>query len=331
MNPVDAKGKTTIWETENLRGTLFIKKNDGPSIYYRFFEMSAAEATGPDAQRKILDAAGVSPQANIRCVRRFVTHSILLARVMAQEHFVFRWQDIAEIQCEIGLSPSSARAQELNSTCEDDLQGMLKALQQDRNDALFLGSRIHSPTRIIEAAGRVTELHRLRLESCDDPTFPAIGRLRQLRGLELENPKKFHVERIKYNGEQIKQVVEDEKQNVIIFDAAAAEELRKLEHLEVLSLRNGITITDDAFQEIGRLKNLKALRLNLSNHEFADKNACIAALSFLKKLDRLEYAEIVNPFARSRARLTLRDLELPPSLRYLEINGHVCRLPGRKK
>ena len=310
---------------------MFIKKNDGPSIYYRFFEMSAAEATGPDAQRKILDAAGVSPQANIRCVRRFVTHSILLARVMAQEHFVFRWQDIAEIQCEIGLSPSSARAQELNSTCEDDLQGMLKALQQDRNDALFLGSRIHSPTRIIEAAGRVTELHRLRLESCDDPTFPAIGRLRQLRGLELENPKKFHVERIKYNGEQIKQVVEDEKQNVIIFDAAAAEELRKLEHLEVLSLRNGITITDDAFQEIGRLKNLKALRLNLSNHEFADKNACIAALSFLKKLDRLEYAEIVNPFARSRARLTLRDLELPPSLRYLEINGHVCRLPGRKK
>ena len=318
------------WQTEKLRGWVDFRKLNGESICnLKEFEIPASEAVGKYAKYNILDAAGVSPQANIRCVRRFVTHSILLARVMAQEHFVFRWQDIAEIQCEIGLSPSSARAQELNSTCENDLRGTLKALQQDRNDALFLGSRIHSPTRIIEAAGRVTELHRLRLESCDDSIFPAIGRLRQLRGLELENPTKFHVERIKNNGEQIKQVIEDEKQNVIIFDAAAAGELRKLEHLEVLSLRNGITITDDAFQEIGTLKNLKALYLNLSNHEFADKSACIATLSFLKKLDKLKVLNITTRHPFSRDRLRVRNLELPPSLRYLEINRHVCRLPGR--
>ena len=314
------------WETEKLSGWVDFRKLDGESICnLRRFEIPASEAVGKYAKYNILSAAGVWPSANIRCVRHFVSHSILLARVITSEHFVFHWQDIAEIKCEIGLRPSSARAQELKSTCGDDLQSALDAMQQNRNDALFLGSRIYSPAQIIEAADRVTELHRLRLESCDDATFSAIGRLRELRGLELENPTKIHVEKIKKNGKQIERFVEDEKQNVVIFDAAAAGELRKLEHLEVLSLRNGITVTNDAFQEIGALKNLKALHLNLADHQFRDRNACAAALAFLKELDQLEYAEIVTPFARSRARLRPRDLELPPSLKYLQLDGRVHR------
>ena len=111
----------------------------------------------------------------------------------------------------------------------------------------------------------------------------------------------------------------------MIFDRAAVTELCKLENFEVLALRNGINISDDALREIGTLKNLKALYLNLSSHEFADKSACVEALSFLKKLDKLEYLNITTRHPFSPDRLTHRDLELPPSLKYLELEGKVHR------
>ena len=111
----------------------------------------------------------------------------------------------------------------------------------------------------------------------------------------------------------------------MIFDCAAVAELCNLQNFEVLSLRNHIIISDDALREIGTLKNLKALYLNLSNHEFADKSARVAALSFLKKLDKLEVLHISTRYPYSRDRLRLRDLELPPCLKYLELEGKVHR------
>ena len=158
---------------------------------------------------------------------------------------------------------------------------------------------------LVQAAA---ELRYLTLKSCwhGDPVFPAIGRLKHLRGLDLD------------------QMCQEER-GYIVFDSAAVKELGKLENLEVLALRNCVAYSKDALAKLGTLKNLKALHLNLLNHKFADKNACVEVLSFLKKLDKLEYLNISTRYPFSPDRLTVRDLELPPSLKYLELEGKVHR------
>jgi len=315
------------WQTENLSGWVDFRKLDGESICnLREFEIPASEAVGKYAKYNILDAAGVHPRVKIRCVRHFMSYPIVLARLVPSEHLVFQWQDVSGLQCVINLKPDFTPAKFVLER-EEDSQLALDELRKKHLDTLCL-EFYPSPGRIIEAAGKVTELRHLELRSSfDASTFSAIGRLPNLRGLQLDRLERCFSKKIIKNGKRSLEFTQDDVMPEMIFDRAAVAELRKLQNFEVLSLRNFITISDDALREIGTLKNLKALYLNLSNHEFADKRACVAALSFLKKLDKLEVLNISTRYPFSRDRLTVRDLELPPNLKYLSINGNVCRLP----
>ena len=320
------------WKTENLKGGISFRKRNGEPIYSSDFEIPASEAVGKHAKRNILSAAGVWRPVDARCVRHFVSYPIVLARVVPSEHLIFRWKDAPGIQCVIDLQPDFTPAKLFRLEREEDGQLVFDGLRKKHLDTLCLDF-YPSPGQIIETAGKITDLRYLELDSSfDASTFPAIGHLPHLRGLQLDRRKRFFIRKRSKNGKQSLELTLDEDAfPEMIFDCAAVEELRKLQNFEVLSLRNFITISDDALREIGTLKNLKALYLNLSNHEFADKSARVASLSFLKKLDKLEVLNISTRYPFSRDCLRLRDLELPLSLRYLEINGHVCRLPGRKK
>ena len=314
------------WKTENLKGGISFRKRNGEPIYSNDFEIPASEAVGKHAKRNILSAAGVWRPVDARCVRHFVSYPIVLARVVPSEHLIFRWKDAPGIQCVINLQPDFTPAKLFRLERKEDGQLALDGLRKKHLDTLCLDF-YPSPGRIIEEAGRVTELRYLELDSSfDASTFPAIGRLPHLRGLQLDRRERFFIKKRRKNGKRSLELKRDDDAiPEMIFDRTAVEELRKLQNFEVLSLRNFITISDDALREIGTLKNLKALYLNLSNHEFADKSACIATLSFLKKLDKLEVLNITTQHPFSRARLRLRDLELPPSLKYLELEGKVHR------
>ena len=310
------------WQTEKLSGWVDFRKLNGESICnLKEFEIPASEAVGKYAKYNILDVAGVYPRVKIRCVRHFMSYPIVLARVVPSEHLIFQWQEVSGIQCVINLKPDFTPAKFVLER-EEDSQLALDELRKKHLDTLCLDF-YPSPGRIIEEAGRVTELRYLELDSSfDASTFSAIGRLSHLKGLQLDRRERFSVKRIMKNGKRSLEFMRDNDAiPEMIFDCAAVAELRKLQNFEVLSLRNLITISDDALREIGTLKNLKALYLNLSNHEFADKSARVAALSFLKKLDKLEVLHISTRYPFSRDRLTVRDLELPPRLKYLQLEG----------
>ena len=314
------------WETEKLIGWVDFRKLDGESICnMRDFEISASEAVGKYAKYNILDAAGVHPRVKTRCVRHFVSYPIVSARLVPSERLIFQWQDVSGLQCVINLKPDFTPAKFVLERKEDS-QLALDELRTKHLDTLRLDF-YPSPGRIIDAAGGVTELRYLELRSSfDASTFSAIGRLPHLRGLQLDRRERSFLKKIVKNGKRSLEFIRDDDAiPEMIFDCAAVAELRKLQNFEVLSLRNHITISDNALREIGTLKNLKALYLNLSNHEFADKSARVASLSFLKKLDKLEVLNISTRYPFSRDRLRLRDLELPPSLKYLELEGKVHR------
>ena len=296
------------WQTGVLDGVLEIRNNKDDLIYYRTFKLPAKEAVGQEAEAKILEAAGVffSP----RCVRRFTFCPIINARLTPQEHFVFRRKSLPYVKYMIALAPEGDSASAFSPNADDDFQLTLDALKRSPDKSLTLED-FQSPGKMIDAVGKVTDLHYLTLtychNVCNDRIFPAIGHLKSLRGLDMN------------------QWNED-----VIFDLAAVAELRKLKQLEVLALRCGIIFSDEALRELGTLKNLKALCLKLSGHEFADRGACIEMLSFLKELDHLEYLNITTPFRLSRKKcLTPRDLALPPSLKYLELEEKIYRLPIR--
>ena len=313
------------WQTEKLSGWVDFKKLDGESICnLREFEIPASEAVGKYAKYNILDAAGVRPRVKNRCVRHFMSYPIVLARLVPSEHLIFQWQDVSDLQCVINLKPDFTPATFVLER-EEDSQLAIDELRTKHLDTLRLDF-FPSPGQIIEEAGQVTELRYLELDSSfDASTFPAIGRLPHLRGLQLDRLERRFSKKIIKNGKRSLEFTQDDATPEMIFDCAAVAELRKLQNFEFLSLRNHITISDDALREIGTLKNLKALYLNLFNHEFADKSARVAALSFLKKLDKLEYLNISTRYPFSPDRLTVRDLELPPSLKYLELEGKVHR------
>ena len=314
------------WQTEKLSGWVDFRKLNGESICnMKEFEIPANEAVGKHAKYNILDAAGVHPHVKIRCVRHFMSYPIIWARLVPSEHLIFQWQDVSGIQCVINLQPDFTQTKFVLER-EEDSQLALDELRERHLDTLRLDF-YPSPGRIIDAAGEVTELRYLELRSSfDASTFSAIGRLPHLRGLQLDRRERyFSKENIKKRKRSLEITRDDEAMPEMIFDCAAVAELRKLQNFEFLSLRNHITISDDALREIGTLKNLKALYLNLSNHEFADKSSRVASLSFLKKLDKLEVLNIFTRYPFSCDRLTPRELELPPRLKYLELEGRVYR------
>ena len=310
------------WQTEKLSGWISFRKLNGEPIYSNDFEIPASEAVGKHAKRNILGAAEVWRSADARCVRHFVSYPIVLGQLIPSDHLIFRWKDISGIECEITLDACAPAKFRLER--EEDSQLALEEMRKNHLDTLCL-EFYPSPERIIEEIDKITELRYLALDSSFAPSiFQTIGHLSHLRGLQLDRRERFFINKRRKNGKQSLELTLDEDAfPEMIFDRAAVTELGKLENFEVLALRNFITITDDALAELGALKNLKALYLNLSSHEFADKSACVEALSFLKKLDKLEYLNITTRHPFSRERLMRRDLELPPHLKYLVLEGRV--------
>ena len=310
------------WQTEKLSGWICFRKLNKETIYSNDFEIPASEAVGKNAKRNILSAAGVWRPADARCVRHFVSYPIVLGQLIPSDHLIFRWKDISDIECEITLDAHAPAKFRLER--EEDSQLALEEMRENHLDTLCL-EFYPSPERIIEEIDKITELRYLALDSSFAPSiFQTIGRLSHLRGLQVDRRERFFINKRRKNGKQSLELTLDEDAfPEMIFDRAAVMELCKLENFEVLALRNFITITDDALMELGALKNLKALYLNLSSHEFADKRACVATLSFLKKLDKLEYLNITTPHPNSRERLMRRDPELPPHLKYLVLEGRV--------
>lgn len=311
-------------QTEKLSGWISFRKLNKEPIYSNDFEIPAGEVVGKHAKRNILVAAGVWRHADARCVRHFMSYPIILGQLIPSDHLIFRWKDISDIECEITLAHHAPAKFRLGR--EEDNQFALEEMQKNHLDTLCL-EFYPSPKRIIEEIDKITELRYLVLDSSFAPSiYQTISHLSHLRGLQLDRSERFFIRKRRKNGKQSLELTRDDDAiPEMIFDLAAVTELCKLENFEVLTLRNGITISDEALREIGTLKNLKALYLNLSNHEFADKRACIKTLSFLKTLDKLEVLNITTRHPFSRERLMIRDLALPPNLKYLQLEGRVHR------
>ena len=292
------------WQTKKLSGSLRIMKRNGWYVYGTLFDIPACEAVGSNAKVNVTRAARLDG-AKKRCVSHYYSWGIKNAQIAPYEHMVFRYDAAPDIDYWISLSPDHDDEPRFCQSEDSDLCNTLDELLCHPSRALTLRD-CQSSEQLINVVGAAVELRYLTLKSCwhGKSVFPSIGCLEHLRGLELD--QWYRKER-----------------GHIVFDRAAVTELGKLENFEVLALRNGITITDDALAELGALKNLKALYLNLSSHEFADKSACVEALSFLKKLDKLEYLNITTRHPNSRDRLTLRALEFPPNLKYLVLEGRV--------
>ena len=110
-----------------------------------------------------------------------------------------------------------------------------------------------------------------------------------------------------------------------VLDSAAVEELCKLTNLESLMTGVGFLVSIDAVRELGKLKNLRALHLELWGNcriEHERRAVLVSALSSLRSLEKLEFL-VLN----TSPRLSPRELALPPNLKFLEINDHVFRLP----
>ena len=76
---------------------------------------------------------------------------------------------------------------------KEDSQLALNELREKHLDTLFLNF-YPLPGQIIEEAGRVTELRYLTLlSSFDSSTFSAIGRLPNLRGLQLDRWERLFI------------------------------------------------------------------------------------------------------------------------------------------
>ena len=299
--------KKRIWETENLRGTLMISNRDGAVIRRDSFEMPSDKAVGPDAKRNILRAAGnMAPLSDCHCVKHSTSFS-LNTRFSPREHFCFRDAHLPDITYEITLEndfrtirfDASKDPEEKFSDC------LSEATKRAYNEVEF---RFCSKTgRMIRLVKQVTELRHLYLFNChhdsEFPIFQEIGQLEQLRGLCLHGA-----------------------QGDFILNRSAIGELRKLKNLETLSVQSDFLISSEALPELGMLKTMKALHLELWTNCDVEisRRARMEALLFLPELENLEVLSLhVTP------RLSPHDLTLPPNLKYLSINGNVCRLPVR--
>ena len=297
--------KNKIWETETLRGTLWGKNDAGSGIYTYSFKIPAGNAVGPKAKQNILEAVGISP--SVRCKKHSVSFFVG-SRVLPTEHFCFRNRNLPDINYEITLEndfrtirfDASRDPEEKFSDC------LSEATKRAYNEVEF---RFCSKTgRMIRLVNQVTELRHLYLFNChhdsEFPIFQEIGQLEQLRGLCLHGA-----------------------QGDFILNRSAIGELRKLKNLETLSVQSDFLVSAEALPELGTLKTLKALGLELWTNcdvEFSRKELA-EALSFLPELENLEVLSLhITP------RLSPRDLVLPPKLKYLEINGRVCRRLHRR-
>ena len=294
------------WQTEKLEAHLSIKKDGAPvTVHRQRFYIPASEATGPDARRNILRCAECD-YPDIRCVK----HSrscYLTSRIELHEQFCFRRTNLPDFDYDISLGDdysASRIAYGFDSNgYPSNFPDFLKRLEENRYDDLVLSFCM--PTKILPEINRVVQLRHLTLMECyydnSEEVFKEIGCMEQLRGLCLHGM---------WCG---------------LLDASAVGELCKLKNFETLCVRTAFPISVDAVRELGKLKNLGALHLELWGNcpiEQERRAALVSALSSLQSLEKLEFL-----FLNTSPQLSPHELALPPRLKYLEVNNHVFRLP----
>lgn len=294
------------WQTEKLEGYLTITKDDAPGsvIHLQHFFIPASEATGPDARRNILRCAGCD-YPDIRCVKHSIIYYVN-SHIDPREQFCFRRPDFPDFDYDISLGndySASRIAYGSDFGYPSNFPAFLKRLEENRYDDLILSFCM--PHELLPAINKATQIHYLTLFECygrnGQATFQEIGRMKGLRGLCLRG----------LGGG--------------VLDSAAVEELCKLTNLESLMAGVGFLVSIDAVRELGKLKNLRALHLELWGNcriEHERRAVLVSALSSLRSLEKLEFL-VLN----TSPRLSPRELALPPNLKYLEINDHVFRLP----
>jgi len=300
----ETKDKTMIWETEILDGVLTIKDKAGNYVFGNRFTIPAGDAVGPEAKKNILTAA-TGRWLEFRCVTHTTTWHIN-TRTEAREIFRFRRPDIPDIEYKIELSdaPRPDIRFDASESSQEEFSACLREVKEKRYDEVSF--RFCSTAgRWIREVGQGTDLRYLSLlwcaSDCDYPIFQEIGRLIGLRGLLLhDGAAGFEL------------------------NAEAVGELGKLKLLESLAIVGDFPVTADGLSKLGTLKNLKALNLSLGANCGIESREKRVALSFLRELEILEFLTLsVSP------RLSPGELELPPNLKYLEINRTVCRLHVR--
>ena len=301
------------WKTENLSGCLVITKDgEHVTVYQHQFEMPAHNAIGPDAKRNILKAAECD-YPDIPCTKHSRSYYIS-SRIEPHEQFCFRRQAFPGIGYSITLKndlPASYIAFWPDDGCVEnpkEFPDFLKQMTENQYDDLALS--FCALPELLPEINRVAQLRHLTLMECsfgnNEEVFQEIGRMEQLRGLCLHGAL------------------------CGLLDTAAVEELCKLKNFETLCVRTGFPISVDAVRELGKLKNLRALQLALWGNcriEHERHAALVSALSSLRSLENLEFLVL-----DTRPRLSPCDLELPPRLKYLELDGNVHRPhPALKK
>ena len=298
------------WQTKNLNGRVVITKDSEPgTVYHHQFKITTIKAIGPEAKKNILQAA-VGHHFEFRCVKHSITWCVT-TRPKPYEHFSFRRTDIPDVDYHITLkndvSPSGIGFGPTDGSTEqtNEFRNFLMQMAEKKYDDLALN--FCTPTELLPEINRVAQLRYLTLMECSfdnsEEVFKEIGRMEQLRGLCLHGM---------WCG---------------LLDSAAVGELCKLNNFETLCVRTGFPISIDAVRELGNLKNLRALHLELRGNcciEHERRAALVSALSSLQSLEKLEFL-VLN----TSPRLAPRELALPPNLKYLEINYTVCRLPIR--
>ena len=298
------------WQTENLNGRLVITKDSEPgAVYHHQFKITTIKAIGPGAKQNILGPAECD-YPDIQCTKHSRTYGIS-SRIEPYEQFCFRRRAFPGIEysitlrndhslSRIGFCPSGGSSEQTK-----EFPDFLKQMAEKQYDDLTLS--FCAPTELLPEINRVAKIRYLTLMECSfdnsEEVFKEIGRMEQLRGLCLHGM---------WCG---------------LLDAAAVGELCKLNNFETLCVRTGFPISVDAVRELGKLKNLRALHLELGGNcriEHERRAALVSALSSLRSLEKLEFLTLsVSP------RLSPAELALPPNLKYLEINYTVCRLPIR--
>ena len=294
------------WETENLNGRLVIEKDgEHGAVYHHQFKIPASKAIGPEAKQNLLEAAECD-YPDIRQTKHSKTYWVS-SRIETNEQFCFRRQAFPGIEYIISLE-NDYFASHITFWPTDggveypkEFPDFLKQMTENQYNDLTL--RFCALPELLPEINRIARLRHLTLVECsfgnNEAVFQEIGRMEQLHGLCLHGML------------------------CGLLDAAAVGELCKLKRFETLCVRTCFPISIDAVRELGKLKNLRTLQLELWGNcriEHERRASLVSALSSLRSLENLEFL-VLN----TSPRLSARDLELPPSLKYLKLNGRVRR------
>ena len=234
------------WETENLNGHLVITKDGEHGAVYRHrFQIQAGKAIGPEAKQNILEATECD-YPDIRCTKHSWTYCIS-SHIEPHEQFCFRRQAFPGIEYSIMLendySASHITFWPSDGCVEhpEEFPDFLKQMTENQYDDLTLS--FCALPELLHKINRVAQLRHLTLMECsfgnNEEVFQEIGRMEQLRGLCLHGML------------------------CGLLDAAAVGELCKLKNFETLCVRTAFPLSIDAVRELGKLKNLRALHLEL--------------------------------------------------------------------